>query len=442
MEISDLKNNASNLRKSEKYSEALELYKRLWDEHSDQCNKWDVWGYAFCLKKLKKYSECLDLCRLIYPKFKDFENIIELYAWSIYYTEIALEKIHNETNFFKAGEGILKLTKQQDKSIKKEKDFPCIYTITVFKILDYLSDKAIFNPDKIIYWTGKLNPDFLEATPFTIKDSEGKERELAPQKELYFALRSKALLKKGLFQECIDLSNIALNVLQKFHYDNDIWFKAKIANAIFHLGNSEEALNLFNEILKTKNEWFLQKEVAEIYLKNNQIDEALKISVNAALNFGEPDKKMNLYKLIADILKSQNKLIEAKKHIEFIISIRKLNNWHFDNELQQIANEYKIDPNSLPELSKQHLELKKIWENLKFGNQTLLKGAIKSILPNGKSGFIETDNKKSYYFQFKSFFGRKELIKQDLKVSFYLEEGFDKSKNKKTMNAINIKRIN
>lgn len=426
-----IKKQATDFRRAKDYEKALPLYKQLWEEHKESCNEWEGWGYAFCLKHLKDYQKALEVCREVYPLNKDFENIKGVYAWCIYYTEIALKVINDEPKFFKAAEGILKLSKQDDQYSP--------YTLTVFKILEYLNDKAIYPSDKILEWTDKLNFEILDNTPYTFIDSEGKTRELAPKKEQYFMWRTKALLEKDLFEECIELSQKALDTFENFHYSNDIWFARRISLSYKGLGQPETALEQLKSLLKRKNEWFIQKEIAEIYSEQGNNEQALKYAIDSALSFGDADKKLNLYKLLYEILISNNQNEEAKKHVEFMYQIRKAHEWKIDNDLQNLVNKFEIDTTKIVNLRDFERELKQLWEKLKFSNQTQLTGSIKSILSNGKAGFIETENKKSYYFQLRSFKAKPELAKEGQKVTFFLEEGFDTKKNQKTENAVNVK---
>jgi tetratricopeptide (TPR) repeat protein len=439
--VAEIKSEALKHFKAKEFDKALPLYKELWESHRDTCNEWEGWRYATCLKHIKAYKEALEICRDVYRINSNFEPIKETYAWCIYYTEIAIDKINDEKILFKAGEGIIKLSKQKDKSIKKENDFPCVYTLSVFKILDYLNKKSIYNPKQILYWTEKLNPDFLETTPFKFTDAKGKEREIAPLKEQWFSLRSKALYESKMFEECISLSETALRSLEKFHYDNDIWFKRNIALSKAGLGNYEIAINELKELLKKKKEWFIQKEISEIYLQQNKVDEALIFAVDAALNFGDADKKLNLYKLLYKILITQGKTDEAKAHIELIYQIRNSRQWNIDSELMNLIQHYKIDTSNLPDERELLRKLQFIWERLKFGNQELLKGIIRTIISDGKAGFIETDSKKSYFFSAKAFKGKRELMQVGQRVSFFLEDSFDKKKNQPTKIAVNIKPI-
>lgn len=426
-----IKKQADEFRKAKKYANALPLYKQLWEEYRENCNEWEGWAYAFCLKHQKEYKNSLDICREVYKLKPDFDNIKGVYAWCIYYTEIALKVINDEPKFFKAGEGILKLSKQDDQYSP--------YTQTIFKILEYLNDKDIYPTDKILEWTDKLNFEILDNTPFSFTDNEGKTRELAPKKEQYFMWRTKALLEKGLFDNCIELSQKALDTFENFHYSNDIWFARRISLSYKGLGQPETALEQLKSLLKRKDEWFIHKEIGEIYFEHGNNEQALKFAIDSALSFGDADKKLNLYKLLSEILISNNQNEEAKKHVEFIYQIRKAHKWKIDNDLQNLINKYEIDTTKTANLRDFERELKQLWENLKFSNQTQLTGTIKSILPKGKAGFIETESKKSYYFQLRNFKAKPELAKEGQKVIFFLEEGFDTIKNQKATNAVNVK---
>jgi len=105
------------------------------------------------------------------------------------------------------------------------------------------------------------------------------------------------------------------------------------------------------------------------------------------------------------------------------------------------VSSFNIDKNNIHTAKELMRDLKKIWENLKFGDQEVLRGIIKTIISEGKAGFVETENKKSYFFSTKDFKGRRDLIKEGLKVSFFLKDSFDKKKNQPTKNAVNIKPI-
>ena len=401
-----IRQNADALMAEKKYADALPLYRSLWEGFREKCNEWDGWHYAFCLKQLKDYKAALDICRQAYKLNPDFEPVKGLYAWCIYYTEIT-SQVKDEAQFFRAAEAITHLAKQDDKY--------SAYSATIFKVLEYLTNKFPYPADKILEWTGKLNPQVLDDKSFAFTDKEGKERETASKKEQYYMLHSRALLEKGAFDECIRTCEEGLKTFDKLHYDNDVWFRWRIALSYEGLGEFEKSLHLQLELLQTKKEWFIQKEIAEQYYRLGDYKKALQYALDSALNFGDTNKKINTYIVLTNSLKQLGKNEEALLHENFIASLK-------NREQNKEAES----------------ELRKLWNRLKFDTQPQYTGKIKTILPSGKAGFVETDKGKSYYFSLRDFRGKREKAQVNQLVTFYLEEGYDAKKDKKTMNAVRV----
>ena len=399
-----IRQNADALQSEKRYAEALPLYRSLWEGYREKCNEWDGWRYAFCLKQIKNYAEALDICRETYKLNRDFEPLKGLYAWCIYYTEIT-PSVVDESKFFRAAEAITQLAKQDDKY--------SAYQIAVFKVLEYLTSKNIYQADKILEWTGKLDPKTLDDKVFIYTDKEGNQRETASKKEQYYMLRSRALLEKGGFDECIRICEEGLRTFEKLHYDNHVWFCWRIGLSYEGLGEYEKSLNLQLELLNTKKEWFIQKEIAEQYYRLGDYEKSLQYALDSALNSGDTNKKVNTFIVLANALIQLGKNEEARQHENFIASLKK--------------GEYSREAEN---------ELRKIWNTLKFNSQIKYTGTIKTLLPGGKAGFVETDKGKSHYFSLREFRGKREQAQVNQAVTFYLEEGFDKKKNKKTMNAV------
>ena len=83
-------------------------------------------------------------------------------------------------------------------------------------------------------------------------------------------------------------------------------------------------------------------------------------------------------------------------------------------------------------------ELKKYWKDLKYKNQQPTTGVINRIFPHGKTGFIKGDDGQSYFFNGYEFKGDSNKYREGVKVSFYVEMGYDKKKDKVSPNAVNI----
>jgi hypothetical protein len=426
----DLKKNADDLRKNKQYKEAVEIYTKLWSTKRDKCDIWVGWGYAFSLKYLQKYEKALQICREVYKMKPDFHYNNNLYAWCIYYTEISIDEIVNESKYLKAAEGILKLTSQEEKYSP--------YTITVFKVLDYYNKKPIPQAKELIDWTSRLDSTFIDDQPFKATTKDGEQKELASKKEKYYMFRTKAFFENKNYNKCIETSKQALDILNIFHSNNDIWLKRFIAKSNYNLGKLDIALSQLNEILLLKKEWFIQKEIADIYFKKQEYKKSLKFAIASALNFGKFENKIHLFELLFEVLNALNNKDLAKKHIEFVCLIRKKNQWNFNDNFSQLLAKLNIDLENLPNYNKLKSNLQKEWDNLKNADRIIFYGKIKTILPHGKAGFVLSDNNESFYFSVSNFKTDKRNLSEGLKVSFYLEDSFDKKKNQKSKIAVDI----
>ncbi len=389
---------ASSLYKNKNYKEALDLYRKLYAEHRQDFNEWDARYYSWCIYHLE-------------IKNKKNEDIAK-----------------NERDFFKAINAILNLVSNSD----------LVYIRAVFKVLDYFNSKTPFPANEILNWTGKLDPKFLKTDCFSFQDKKGKTREKSSDKEKYYSLRTKALEKNKNYKECLGLSNEALSVLTNFHHDNDIWLMRRAALCKGFLGQKEDAIEELKKILSRKKDWFIQHEVAKLYFDFKKLEEAFQYAIAAALNYGEPEKKIELFCLLGEILQASNKIEEAKKHFTLAYQLRIENKWKIPPELRTKIGELQINVNDLPPSRQIYSELEKYWRSIKKTDSPRFRGRIKNILPNGISGFIVGENNINYYFRFKDFRGKKSDIAVGLSVEFSTEKSYDKKKNRESEMAVDI----
>lgn len=396
-EIQQLKQKATESYKAKDYTGALSLYRELFSKHRNECNEWDKRCYAWCIYRLemKKRNDKIS---------------------------------SNEESFLKAANAILNLAPQSD----------LVHTITALRVLDYLKSKKPFPAKEILTWTDKLDPFCLSIDCFSYRDEEGKMREVSSHKEKYYALRTKALEETKQYEECLKLSNEALSCLNKFHFDNDVWFKRRVALCKGYLGQKDQAIEELKQILFRKKDWFIQHEIATFYLDLKRLDDALKYAVDAALGYGRLEYKCELFFLLGKILQAQAKLEEAKKHILLSYQLRRENNWKIPQELQLKIGELQVDANNALASKQAYQELKEYWQFIKRSNSPKLRGKIKNILQNNVAGFICGENNKDYYFNIKDFNGKEGEIKRGLLVEFLVEKSYDKKKERESERAVNI----
>lgn len=378
-------NNAKKAYQRKDFKAADEIYSKIYDNHQKDFSRWDKKFYALTLYR----------CYVQNPV--------------------------NQNKLLDAGKLITQLVKQSNHS---RKDAMCPYTLAVLKIMKTLED-----PEAVLEWSSKLNPELLNG------DISGN---YSSKKETWYKLTTKALLDTRQYDKCISLSTEALLNLSEFTYDNDVWFKWRIAKSFNQLGEYDQSVDYLNDIKQFKNDWFIDNLMAENYFFKNDWDNALKYASSAALAKGDTDKKVNLYSLIEDILNKKNKQKEADIHAYLVYTIRKRHNWNIDENL-----EYKIEKAGFDLDNEDYFTIEKhlhhLWEEYLYKNQELKKGVIVSVLPNKKAGFIRCDEyPDNLYFSMNEFKHNITLAKTGQNVTFYEADGFDKKKNKQVKNAVNI----
>lgn len=300
----------------------------------------------------------------------------------------------------------------------------------------------------------KIDREKLSKECSTIKvERKGKQTdmELASDFENWYAYKTKALTKLGEWQECFDLSKEALEKIENFHYSNDVWFSRRVALSKRNLGNTEDTIQELQMILKKKREWFIQKELAELYFEKGNIESALKQATDAINNFGQLEFKIDLLYLLGKILRQQDKLELSFKHFSLSKLIRQQEEWKLPQKLFDELRTFSFPEILQTDFKKLKNELQKYWDSFKAQkvkqistnntteNYQQLTGKIDKVLHNdekGADGFIKYDNNKSIYFRVNAGDELKKRLKIGLLVTFNIllpNEGNARSK------AINIK---
>ena len=405
-------------------NEAVKVYQELWEVYPDQFSVWD----AFYTLKAMRVSTFLNLSLAteIAKKFKD-EKVINLYGWLIFDKCVKgknrIELLENE-NFI---EGLIHVSPQ--KSLIEEDAYPCPTTISVLKLCDAHAEN-LFNATKINELLSALDYSLLSNKSKTIETSSRGDIELSSDLEKYFTLKTKALLKLGHFESCIESCKKGLELLSKFHYNNDLWFKMRIALSEDGLGNHEKSEELFKELLESKagnDKWFLYRDISEIYFEKKDYIKAWKHAVDAIFYGNEPHFLIGLYLLQARILFKLKRQEEGKILAELICAILKENEWKEKAEYNKLFLYYKIDKTSLRAIKEIMHDANIFWSNERYGKHPKRKGSIISIHKNGKIGHIKDEHNNLMGFHKKDLVKKMKSI-ENLKgaiVEFYIMQSYD-----------------
>ena len=404
--------------------EAVKLYHELWETFPDQFNSWDALYTVKAMRVAK--SPNLAWANELAEKFKG-EKVGNLYGWLIFDRCV---KGKNRTEILsneKFIEGLKYIAPQM--SSKEDDAFPCPTTISILKLCDAYAEN-LFNARRINELLSGLDYNILSNKSKTIETQERGEVELSSDLEKYFALKTKALLKLGEFESCIELCNKGLELLEKFHYNNDLWFKMRMALSEDGIGHHEKSEVLFKDLLKSKagnDKWFLYRDISEVYYEQKDFEKAWKYAVDAAFYGNEPHFLIGLYLLQARILFKLKRPTEGKILAELIASILKEQKWNDKAEYIKLFTYYKIDKTTLPTVNDIIKEARKFWQNERYGNMTKLNGTIISIHKNGKIGRIKDQNNNLIGFHKKDLVRKMKSIENltGATVEFFTMQSYD-----------------
>lgn len=415
------KNEADSCFEKKDYREAEKQYRQLFNKFPEACNRYDALHHVQCLKATRQYRLMLNRCRQYFPQFKDFTPLRTMYALSIWYTEIKFaDGKTNPEILIKAARATAQLCRPDDTYAP--------YALSILKAAGHQN----MPPEDCVKLTNLLTPDFLSDKPYTFIHKTGKKIVLPSELEKYFLLRSKALYKIGQYKEARETAQQGLHTIKHFRADNAVWLKRMVYLSLQATENYAEAVKIAEEVSTRQDRWFLKKELSELYRQNGQHSKALNTACDAALQNGDPTKKVRLYSLLAQFFEENKQIQDAQKHRLLEYNLRTEKGWRISEELKNFVSE-----NSEHKTDSLLRDLRKLWQQTLEEQTERFTGKIINILAHGKAGFIKGANGKSHYFSIKNFRGKKPTINRP--VSFELRPSYDKKKQKASNEAVNIR---
>lgn len=196
-----------------------------------------------------------------------------------------------------------------------------VYTDAIMTILEYNKNQY----EAKVKWYDKLDPKLLN--PNIDKKNSYSLR------DKWYSQSTRALLDDEQYKKCLELSKEALEEIDEIMNDDEAWFKIRIAKANMNLGNFDEAVENFKEGIRVKDGWSNKFAFAECYNMMEDYDNAFKLALDAAVSDPKirPLSKINLYKLLRQLLIRKGYKKEASQVSELIYAIK------FDNN--EIADE-------------------------------------------------------------------------------------------------------
>jgi len=411
------------LNKEKKYSEIS----REWDKskNHDTYNEWD---YLFCMNAffaLKQYGRCIDVYKECAERGLDCSKLEDRNGWATYHLVL------KNYDFTKSSEEFLRIC---DRIIAKCK-ISSVYSPRN-KVAE-LVIKAVKNGKISAENKDALIEKYLllqDVSTLSREERELNGRKISSEYEHRFSMLSKTLLSLGKYRECIKICDEALNKIDKFHSNNDAWFRYRKAKSYRGLGDEQTGLELITEALSGRfSHWCLYEYLFDNAVMSSDEEKAKEYAAKCSIADKEHKMRISFYEKYAAYLDAHEDSRTAMLLRRLVLLVRESENW---GEKACFA-EWQIDP-SINEMSMDDVlkELEVYWKQYADSDKT--DGRILRILADGNSGFITDSVGNTYYFNARDFKSGKSKMTEGRAVKFRLIEGFDKKKGIATQNAIDI----
>lgn len=471
--IFDLSRQISQLKREKKYNEALAFFKENKSNFPNEQiskNEYLISDIISCLRYTNFFDAGFQFLNIynIQINSDTKERILNAYGWllwSKYKAENSTVSVteEEEHHFFEDEEEV----NQEDNShydkselierietlipllLEVNNDFSKTLISNLFSIvLKSEKKKPAPNWKLVNDFCNYINPEVLSRECSTIqveRKGQMRDMELASDIENWYAYKTKALMKLGEWQECFEKSKEALDILESFHYSNDVWFSRRVALSKKNLGNTEDTIEELKRILRKKKEWFIQKELAELYFDENDLESAFKYATQAITNFGPLEFKVDLLFLLGKILVKKDEKDLAFKHFSLSKLIRQSEDWKTPQKVFDELRNFESVEISFNDIGKLKSELKKYWNSFSqekkksFSNtKETQKGEIVRIMNDnerGKDGFLKSNN-KDFYFSVSSNFHLTPKVVIGTKVEFNIMPSRDGEKEQTRITKI------
>ena len=448
MTIFDLSSKIRQLNKEEKYQEALQLFKEQKETFTKEQIRDNIYLVTAMLSALRHAGHLEAALKFleIYSIPITIETdtyLLGTYGWIVYsllkkeiagadMLEHSAEEPEEElfignttteqTYISKRGIEFLQLV-----SSRQEVFLRTVESYVFQSLLKYEQSRNNVNWQIVLDICNFFTPEKLSQTCAKIKVSQkGKmvEKELASDRENWYAAKSKAYLELGQFEECRNICEEALDRFERLHYNNQSWFARRIALASKGMGHTEDAINGLKRILLRKKDWFIYMEIAELQFEQGDYESALENCRKGMAGHGDMEFKVKLLFLTATILKKLNQTVLAQKHHQLNKLLRESVGWKIPFDLQE---ELKSVPESISGITNSRIlikELSEFWEPSEHNPTGRLNGTIERILHDneqGVVGFIK-QGKDSFYFSIRRSDPVSSTIKLGKSVQFEVEQ--------------------
>lgn len=430
MNVDELRASGKKYIAEKNFSESVKIFQQLYNYSKDQ---WDGWELSRSYIGLTEYDKAEKISQEVYEANPSFSYIKSQYARSLFMNKMS----KNSSNYSSST-----LEKNFEIILHCEEDDNRYWTSPAFKaLLEFLKQNN--QNDKIAKWYDKIDIDLLNS-----ESKKSGKVEFNSDRDVCFLIFIRAFLAMQQWSKCVEVCDVALNSSQSDVFSsnkNAFWYKRGKAIALMHQGQYSASIGIFDNLLKQKQDWFLYKEIAEVYkLQGDRSLEKDYLIAGCLSSSRQPKIGMMwemFFSLGLNLLETDNPEF-GKLHLQLALKAREAEGWSESKELYEAMKKYEVETQFSKDGRRLIKELTPYWNDNKpnpYKNNERYNGTIIKILPNGRSGFIKSSStSSSYYFSFMDLNFDSKKIVEGLEISYCLTLKYDKKKEQDSECAVDI----
>lgn len=310
--IDELKVQANKLRKASQFSEALPIYKTLWEETHDV---FDGSGYLSCLRKLRKFEHALPFAALLFKEYPSFEWARKEVAWTLIQGKLLSNQEDSSLS------DIIKIAKRV---IETDPDF-LAKKVTVFAVLKHAKKRNDWAC--VAKWIDLLDPTLLSDAPMSKEDRIDGWSE----QERWFNYKINSCLENNQATTALEICD---GIQEKYQKHSRFFLRLR-ALALRALKKPAESMVIYRDLCsKGKTEWWLLHEYGSLLAETNAINESLTLFCKAALSCPKGSLAVSLYQDMGALFLVLQAKETAYIHYSLAAAIRAENGWPRSSEIE------------------------------------------------------------------------------------------------------------
>lgn len=412
---------AEALRKSGKYSEAVDKFAQLWLQSP---NTFVGWRYAHCLRKVGRLEDAERVAKEALRRYPQDSYTKNEVGWILYEKELKPAKDRGDLpTAIDAASRIFDLNPDQ-----------LVRTKAVFTVVSLA--KAQGKWETVLEWTGRISPDQLNREP----TGSGTRVRVMPDREVWYVNRARALLELGRSQEARELAQKGMK-----EFPEDLFLRRTAALALAETDNLSGAIAEMRSLIAHPHaDWYMKAELAQLEYRAGNLGESYRLLCEALATSRQSENyKLNHLGLLARIALALGKNDIAAAHVALAKSIRNSEGWAIPPELAQLEKDVQ-DAGSIADLPKDLEQLKRLcrrhWQQGAGEGRQSYRGTVKPYPEDRAFTFIERDDGGEDVF----------VLVKDLPpdcrkpgshVEFAIVASFDRKKGRASTRATAVRRI-